>query len=243
MVQQSIRLQYRPLRGPSLLDYAVLSSDELVRTCLASGDNSAWAEFIRRFHPLIATVVLRVCRKWGEGSPQVVDDLVQETYLKLCMGRARLQNFQPAHPDAIYGYLKVFTANLVHDYFKSLHSARSGGASVTVPVDADEGGRPTGAPTPSALVEREVLLREIDAFLRAVATGPHAGRDRKIFWLYYRLGLTAGAIAALPHIGLTIKGVESTILRLTRLVRERACKAAVEPCGKPTKGIETGESF
>jgi RNA polymerase sigma-70 factor, ECF subfamily len=42
-----------------------------------------------------------------------------------------------------------------------------------------------------------------------------------IFWLYYRDGLTARAIAQLPGIRLSVKGVESTIHRLTRRVRLR----------------------
>jgi hypothetical protein len=49
---------------------------------------------------------------------------------------------------------------------------------------------------------------------------PHLERDRKLFWLYYRVGLTADAIAGLPSIGLSTKGVESSLLRLTRLLRD-----------------------
>lgn len=69
--------------------------------------------------------------------------------------------------------------------------------------------------------ERGILLRELDALLcRLLAAGPQLERDRRIFWLYYRVGLAASAIAALPSTGLTTKGVESTILRLTRLLRQ-----------------------
>ena len=53
------------------------------------------------------------------------------------------------------------------------------------------------------------------------ASGNTADRDRTIFWLYYRQGLTTKAIATLPAIGLTIKGVESTLGRLTKMVRKR----------------------
>jgi len=40
-------------------------------------------EFVRRFHPLISTVVLRTTRNCGQLTPTLLDDLVQETYLKL----------------------------------------------------------------------------------------------------------------------------------------------------------------
>ncbi|HEU4434467.1 MAG TPA: hypothetical protein VFR51_13875, partial [Pyrinomonadaceae bacterium] len=76
-------------------------------------------------------------------------------------------------------------------------------------------------------MEREILLREIDAHLNASLSGGTADRDRTIFWLYYRQGFTTKAIALLPAIGLTIKGVESTIFRLTKLVRRRMVEAQV----------------
>ena len=46
-------------------------------------------------------------------------------------------------------------------------------------------------------------------------------RDQKIFWLYYRLGFSAKQIAEFPTFQLTAKGVESTLHRLTVLVRAR----------------------
>jgi RNA polymerase sigma-70 factor, ECF subfamily len=207
------------------VDYSTISAEELALACFRSGDELAWAEFVRRFHSLIARVVLRVARKWGEDSPQVVDDLIQDTYLKLCAERTRLlQNFKPIHEDAMYGYIKVFTANLVHDHFKAWRSAKRGGLSVTVSIDGEDSRDSSyGSKRAQAQLEREVLIGQIDVCLQAVSVGPSSERDRKIFWLYYRAGLPASAIAAMPTVGLTTKGVESTILRLTRLVRQRAC--------------------
>src|SRR5262249_16749202 len=54
----------------------------------------------------------------------------------------------------------------------------------------------------------------------SLAAGPHLDRDGKLFWLYYRVGLTADAIAGLQSIGLSTKGMESSFLRLTRLLRD-----------------------
>jgi RNA polymerase sigma-70 factor (ECF subfamily) len=70
-------------------------------------------------------------------------------------------------------------------------------------------------------MERELLLKEIDHCLEGCLAGPEQERDRLIFWLYYQQGLSARAIADLPTIGLTAKGVESAIFRLTLMVRER----------------------
>jgi RNA polymerase sigma-70 factor, ECF subfamily len=227
------------------LDHTTLSSQELVRACLESSNEAAWAEFVSRFQPLIASVVLRVARKWGENSSQVVDDLIQETYLKLCEEGARpLQTFKPTHADAIYGYLKVFATNLAQDHFKAARSAKRGGHTLAVPIGNEVRSSPSQHNMgPQFPLERDVLIRQIDSCLQAVSTGPSSERDRKIFWLYYRVGLTASAVAALPSIGLTTKGVESTILRLTRLVRERLCARAAESKPNAPKGMQARDSF
>jgi hypothetical protein len=41
-----------------------------------------------------------------------------------------------------------------------------------------------------------------------------------IFWFFYEQGYTAKEISFLPEIGLTVKGVEAVLLRLTRYLRE-----------------------
>ena len=58
------------------MDFAPRSTEELVLKCVESGDAAAWEEFIRRFHPPIARVALRVARRWGACTPQLIDDLV-----------------------------------------------------------------------------------------------------------------------------------------------------------------------
>lgn len=227
------------------MDYAALTSEDLVLACLRSGDETAWAEFMRRFHSMITRVVRRVARRWGEDFPQVVDDLIQETYLKLCAERMRLlESFKRVHGDATYGYIKVFTANLVHDHFKASRAAKRGGGSATASLEDEAGSAAAqGAKSPQTILERDVLIGELDACLQAVSAGPSSERDRRIFRLYYRAGLTASAIAVLPAVGLTTKGVESTILRLTRLVRERACSRGTQTRRDDAKGMQAEESF
>jgi RNA polymerase sigma-70 factor (ECF subfamily) len=152
-------------------------------------DVAAWREFVGTFHRLIATVALRVARRWGESSPQLIDDLVQETYLQLCDDNfRRLRKFKSDHPDAFYGYLKVVTANLVHDHFKAAHSSKRGSGTIEIAAD-------------------EKIPLGCDALGGASVV--------KSAW-----GLTADAIAGLPSIGLSTKGVESSLLRLTWLLRD-----------------------
>lgn len=157
-------------------------------------------------------------------------------------------NFDPAHPDSIFGYLKVFTTNLAHDHFKSLNAKKRGQAITTELTDeAYRKHSPPGAlPVGTGAAENPVLMQQIDEILRTEA-GPNATRDRRIFWLYYRVGFTASAISAIPDIGLNTKGVESTILRLTRRVRAflaaRPGRTEMKSEGSARKGFQPADSF
>ncbi len=209
--------------------YSSLSSEDLVSVCAGSRDSAAWQEFIRRFQPLIATVVLRMARRWGDPPGQLVDDLVQETYLKLCADDSRLlRSFQAHHADAIYGFLKVVAANVVHDHFKAALAGKRGAGRVDV-LESEEARPSTALSSVSgaAEMERRILLQQVDDLLTRVATGDEKERNRAIFWLYYRNGLSASDIASLPSIGLSTKGVESTILRMTRMIRSHLLEAGV----------------
>jgi DNA-directed RNA polymerase specialized sigma24 family protein len=197
----------------------------LVKACAGSKDPAIWQEFIRRFQPVIATAVLRTANRFSKPTRQTLDDLVQETYLKLCDDDCRLlRSFESRHPDAIFGFLKVVAGNVANDHFKSA-LAEKRGAGVTEAVPDTAALSPvTRAVSSSTSMDRRILLRQIDDALTVVAAGPDLERNRLIFWLYYRDGLSASAIASLPYIKLTTKGVESILLRLTRMIRSHMTK-------------------
>ncbi len=207
---------------------ASISIENLVRRCAASSSPEAWQEFVRRFHRLIATVTLRTAGRLGDASRQTVDDLIQETYLKLCTDNFRiLRTFQQQHPDAFTGYVKVLTANVVRDHFKSIHTQKRGAGQLAQIADdlipiaaADTAGSPQS-------IERVVLIQELTRHLDLCLAGPDRDRNRRIFWLHYRAGLSARAIAGLPGIRLTPKGVESILLRLTKDLRQRMTEPLV----------------
>jgi RNA polymerase sigma-70 factor, ECF subfamily len=201
---------------------ASMSLEELIRACAENGTEEDWSEFVQHFHGVIAGVILRTANRWGCNSPGVIDDLIQETYLKICRDRKRLLGqFTPRHPEAFYGYLKVVATNVVHDHFRAQHSQKRGLGQAESAFEAEEAAAHSVAEPASEQVHHGILLREIDSALCSGLPADELKRDRTIFWLYYRYGLTASAIARLPSISLTVKGVESVIHRLTRLVRER----------------------
>jgi RNA polymerase sigma-70 factor (ECF subfamily) len=228
-------------------DLSSISVDELVRRCSASDGTELWQEFVRRFHRFIAVVAMRTAARLGDSSRQTVDDLIQETYLKLCADNFRiLRTFEQRHPDAFIAYVKVVTANVVRDHFKASRSQRRGAHQVEgltddfVPAAAE-----TSRGSPKAM-ERAILLEEVNRHLEECVVGPDRDRNRKIFWLYYRAGLSARAISELSGQGLSIKGVETIISRITKQLRDRmsqSSRASRHEEGKATEGVLPAESF
>jgi RNA polymerase sigma-70 factor (ECF subfamily) len=201
------------------MDPRKLSAKELVSYCLDSQDEAAWTEFVRRFRPLIAGVVTKCLFKRIRPKPDLVDDLTQETFLKLCANNFKaLRGFDFKHDNAFFGFLKVVAANVVEDYFRKKLAEKHGGGREEEDIDEV---KPVVHFHPSSPQPAEVaiLLGQIDRCLKKLASEPNFTRDYTIFWLYFRQGLTAKAISELPGINLGVKGVESTLLRLTRYVK------------------------
>ena len=76
-----------------------MSEEQLIRACAESNDGTGWEEFVSRFHRPISLSIVRVANQWGAHPQQIVDDLVQDTYLKLCVDKCRLlREFAAQHP-------------------------------------------------------------------------------------------------------------------------------------------------
>jgi len=190
-----------------------------LRLCLQSGDQALWAEFVHHVQPLIARVVVKSVRSWTKPSSSLVDDLVHDTYLKLCSNDFRaLRELRCQNEAALFGFLKVVASRVVQDHFRSLFSQKHGGGNADEDLEQIQvADAASGACLEQA--ERSILLTEVEQCLELRSAEPNFNRDCTIFWLYYQQGLTAKEISELPSIGLTEKGVESSLLKLTRWVR------------------------
>jgi DNA-directed RNA polymerase specialized sigma24 family protein len=203
---------------------------DLLARCLRSGDDNAWQAWVEYLQPLIAGVAARSALRWGSVQPDVVQDLTQEAFLKLCKNRfAILRKMEGQPEEMIVAFIRVTVAHLVHDHFRAERSAKrfpAGGFLTTDALDNWLGETRTMSRT-----ERELLLGEIDKLLKEKLTGPSAGRDRQVFWFHHRHGMTAKAISSIPAIRLSEKGVESVLFRLGVLVKEEL--AAGKGIGAP----------
>jgi RNA polymerase sigma-70 factor, ECF subfamily len=182
---------------------------EILRACIDPGTQEAWALFVNTFQPLIVSSISRVVNRYGVPNPALIDDLAQETFLRLCRDNGRiLREFEVRHETAIFGYFKVIATSIALDHFRA-RTAQKRAAE----VQADDSHlEPSVQSSP---IEHEAILEEIDRRLAAT----ESDRDRTIFWLYYRQGYSTREIAAMPNFGLTQKGIESSIHRMTGLLR------------------------
>ena len=202
--------------------YSFLPLKDIVCLCAAGLDEEAWEEFISRVGRPISLTIMRTASLWGDASRSLVEDLVQMTYLKLWEDGCRhLRDFAIQNPEAVLGYIKKIAANSTHDYFKHAHSQSSGGNEAhisTSDIDPQAGKEEHGSQERIAF---EVFLNEIDECLKRCLTGSDRERDRMIFWLYFRQGMSIKEIASMPTIGLSAKGVGSVIERLKHYLREQ----------------------
>jgi RNA polymerase sigma-70 factor (ECF subfamily) len=183
--------------------------------CTERPSAAAWREFILRYHGILESTASRVVRRWNNSGDET-DDLVQEIYLKLCANGGRLLlSFRDENPDALFGFLKVVAINTAHDYFRAKTAAKRGGL-VTEQIDECHGARAGTNPE----LDKLLTLKEIDRIMLKHTSAENGPRDRTVFRLYYRHGLTAKEIAQLPGIGLGAKGVETVIRRLTEAIRK-----------------------
>ena len=113
--------------------------NELARTCARSADTAEWAEFLGRCAPVAALVAVRVARVWqGNTTASVVDDIVQEVFLKLCEHERRiLREFKPRGEDSFLALLRVIAASVANDYFRRQRSEKRGGKVVTMVLDEE----------------------------------------------------------------------------------------------------------
>lgn len=218
----------------------------LLQNCIQTcHDELLWAEFVHRSQPVIAAAAIKTIRRWVTPTLSLVEDLIQETYLKLFADNAQaLRRFVCHEENALYGFLKVVACNVVHDHFRCIYSQKRGGGRQDETIDhAELASKIEGADriitrrrrsgkvitTEVNLLDdlhRRIMLQQIDACLRNQFS--ETSRDYTIFWLHYGKGLTAKAISCVPSIGLSVKGVESALLRLNRLVRVKMASRALQ---------------
>jgi RNA polymerase sigma-70 factor (ECF subfamily) len=209
---------------------SVIATNKLARLCAYSTSAPEWEEFVRWATPVVALTARRVSTVWGETT--AVSEIVQEVFLKLCEDDRRiLREFKDRGNDSFVKLLRVIAASVATDHFRRARAEKRGGRVGAVSLHETPVQEQLFDRRATDAVEWPALMGQLDGLLR-LHPGSVSQRDRQIFWLYYRQGLSAQAIARIPAMDLTPKGVESALRRMTQLLRETILN------GKPGLGIQ-----
>lgn len=185
--------------------------------------DKAWEHLLIAVRPTLARVVYRVSMQWGVRDYTLIEDALQEAFLKLNQQRTRLSVLPVNSSDQqLEAYLKVIAANAAHDFWKDRQRIDTSSVELcdSLPSSSED--------SKVNNVEQSLLSQKFNALLDVNK------KERTIFWLYYRQGFTAKEIASIAQFGLGVKGVESLIHRLTtRLKKELQIGAQLQ---KESKG-------
>jgi RNA polymerase sigma-70 factor, ECF subfamily len=203
------------------VDFRALSIPDLISRCVKQNEARAWEEFVRRFHRTIAGAAYTAAASFVPPDKELVEDLVQEAFLRLCAHQCRaLREFRASEENRFYGFLRAITWNTVRDHFRHIHAVKRQAESEALPLDSQQVQQVISSDDEKAFLTL-LTLDEIDRVLRISDTA-NPDRNRLVFWLYYRDGFSCAEIARLVPIGLSAKGVETLLRRLKSNLQRHA---------------------
>lgn len=200
---------------------AAVSLHEAWNRCAADpASGNAWNTLMERLTPMLQRIARRVGSRWGVRGMEELEDLQQDICLKISQQFRSITDRMPREAVAAEMYCKAVAANAAHDSLRARFAAKRR-ASLTVTLDDQL--LPHSVGTRDAGGDREILLAQVKRLLGG------SQRDQTVFWLYYRQGFTAKEIASIPALGLTNKGVESLLYRMTASLRAKLDGSPQEP--------------
>jgi RNA polymerase sigma-70 factor (ECF subfamily) len=182
---------------------------DLYESCIRSRQ-AACEAFFQLMNPVFRRTAYRVARQY-DGLNEL-DDLMQEIGLKLTQSGELILASLPKDETSAKAFLSVTAANTARDFFRN-RGAMKRGRGRTVALDAELMSALQHGRTARDAGEG-LLMADIEKHL------PPERREKTVFGLYFRQGFTAKEIAAIPALGLSVKGVESMIHRLVTLLRK-----------------------
>jgi len=199
-------------------------SPELFQLCAAHPhSHEYWAEFVRRFKPLLARSITAAWRRNGQGAwppDDVAYDLLQDVYMSVVKNDFRLlRNFRGKTEAEAEAYLAHAAINQTISFLRARQALRRSANEVPLEVLLEEHGElpPAEPARPAAgnLTEGELI-----SVLEKCFDGPNGKRDIMIFLLYASYGYSPAEIAALGMSGLK----ETSIANLLGQMKTRLKK-------------------
>jgi len=204
---------------------AETSFADLYARCVASDEERAWGELIRRFDSVVLRAAAGTYRVLvpGRYRPEDIEDARQETWMRLIRNNRRHVRTQPDRSEGeFHVYLRTTAANVVRDHLKAERSLKRPKIAA---LDAEtlelvlSQARHDG-PSPDEWTHTQQIVEQITPILRRHwSDRPTCERDIAICNLALMDGVSAARIASIESFGLSRGGVEKVIERGRRILR------------------------
>lgn len=185
---------------------------EAWRGCTTNNSAAIWEDFVARYGPYIRKAIFYATYRSGQHNLMKSEDLIQETYCTLLENNGRLlRAFQPMPDEDVIRYLHRIATNLVYEDRRNMSALKRRpemGFTADENCLSDDGGS-------CQQIERRLMVSSIKSLLEDT----FSQRDQRIFWLYYRLGLTASEIVECGGVELELKGIEAVLKRVRDFVK------------------------
>jgi RNA polymerase sigma factor (sigma-70 family) len=216
------------------MDLKSLSNTKLVKLCAKEPSNQqAWTEFHARFHEHIRLTSARECCRKNLNAASLLDDLVQNVYLRLVQKNCKaLWDYEGRSDNAIYKYLAVIAHSAVGEYWTRIRAQKryAKEVSLEVPVSGfpDEG-EPfrlsdtirNPDPDPDDALIRESERQEIEQRLDEILPEKSKDRDKFIFKLHFYKDFSPAQIAEQCGIPLSEKRIGNIITDIKKRLAAR----------------------
>lgn len=189
-----------------------LNVTDLLQRCAARPvDETAWQEFICRYHGTIRAFVIRTFKQrvyadpalMGQSLDSTLEDLTQAVYIKLINDDAgALVRFEGAHDNSIHQYLGMIATNVVRDHFRVVLAGGRPRFTFSLDQLSEEGDHALvregiQSPISSGDSDRSITVAqdEIEELLRRIVKGRKRDRDILVFKLRFFEDLTPTEIS------------------------------------------------
>lgn len=204
---------------------ATLAGPQLFRHCAAhTDDDECWAEFVRRYNPLLVRSITAAWRRCGQGSwppHDVAEDLLNDVYLAIVKHDFRLlQNFHGSTEEEANAYLAETAINRTRTFLR----ARSALSRTADEISLNELIEATGEEgrLPESLANRPQSLTEMELVesMERCFDGPNRNRDVFIFLLHVRNGYTTTEISTMGFCDLKVSSINNLIVDMKKKLRK-----------------------
>jgi len=198
------------------MNWPEIPDRQLVELCL-EGDENAWAEFLRRFRPLVVGVAAKTIPLRLKPTPDGLEDSWQEALCKILANECRaLRELEWRHDGSLRGLLKITASTVAQDYIRKQRAKRR---DVSREEQLDEHFHDVADVKSAEEAQSRILLQELSRCLeKQMRAEPNHARDIAMFLLFYGFRITASDLARVHKVG--TKTVENTVARLGRIARK-----------------------